>query len=109
MNRVEKNGKVAVLVSVGFGAGWSSWASFDDPPKEFLLMDPGLVELAEKNASTATATAYMKGKYPDQDMYMGGWEDVVVVWVPKGERFRITEYDGSEQLEILSQLEGVVA
>ena len=27
MNKVRKGGKVAVLYSPGFGAGWSTWAS----------------------------------------------------------------------------------
>jgi hypothetical protein len=42
----------------------------------------------------------MELKYPE--VYCGGLEDLVITWVPVGERFRIEEYDGSESLVLES-------
>ena len=39
--RVVRDGRVAVLVSPGFGAGWSTWA--DRELRERLLFDPEVV------------------------------------------------------------------
>ncbi len=33
-----------------------------------------------------------------EDVYTGGVQDLIVVWVPEGEEFIIEEYDGSESL-----------
>lgn len=44
MKKVIRNGKVAVLVSEGFGAGWYSW---NREYKE-LLFHPKLVEMVEQ-------------------------------------------------------------
>ena len=48
MNKVERyineDGKVGVLISGGFGAGWSTWA--DNVDRKFFLFDRGLVKLA---------------------------------------------------------------
>ena len=45
--KVIRNGKVAVLYSPGYGAGWSAW--IDDGYKEILLFRHRIVELVEKN------------------------------------------------------------
>lgn len=42
-----EQGEVAVLVSSGFGAGWSTWVGGDE---SFLCMDKGLVELHLRGA-----------------------------------------------------------
>ncbi len=41
MEKIEKDGKVAVLYSPGFCAGWSTWADCDQ--KEALCMDARIV------------------------------------------------------------------
>ena len=43
--RVVRDGRVAVLVSPGFGAGWSTWA--DRELRERLLFDPEVVAWVE--------------------------------------------------------------
>ena len=45
VNKVIRGGKVAVLYSPGYGAGWSTWGS---EHKEILLFHPRLVEAVEK-------------------------------------------------------------
>lgn len=101
--KVVRDGKVAILVSHGFGAGWSTWGS----PEKFLAMDSGLVALAERHAPVAEVDAYLKSKLGDEHgIYMGGWCPAVE-WLPVGTQFYILyihEYDGSESLHTSSDL-----
>ena len=86
-----------VLVSSGFGAGWSTWSGEYSALE--LATDSGLVELVESGAPLSQWYAYVADKWPNA--YTGGLEDVHVVEVAEGEYWRITEYDGSESLEPL--------
>jgi hypothetical protein len=95
MNKLIRDGRVAVLVSPGYGAGWYSWHHIEE-----LVYDPCVVAWIE-NKELDKILTYMELKYPD--VYRGGLEDVVVEWVPVGERFRIEEYDGSESLVLESK------
>lgn len=107
--KVIRDGKVAVLVSPGHGAGWSSWAGGEAPASE-LLFDPELVALVEKKArlhdegrdapawreAIREAEEYAAKKWPQ--VYTGGVAKLRIEWVPVGTSFRIDEYDGSESL-----------
>jgi len=95
MQKLIRDGQVAVLVSPGFGAGWYTWHFIDE-----LVYDPSIVQWIETQ-ELDKALAYVKLKYPDA--YVGGLEDLVVEWVPVGELFRIEEYDGSESLVLESE------
>ena len=90
MNKLIRDGQVAVLVSPGYGAGWYSWHH-----NEELLYDPSIVEWVEKNELDKVET-YLELKYPRDTML--GLADLEVNWVPVGVRFRISEYDGAESL-----------
>ena len=46
--KLKRDGKVAVIYSPGFGAGWSTWA---DGNAEAVLFDPELAEMLERTAS----------------------------------------------------------
>ena len=93
MNKVVRDGMVAVLVSPGFGAGWSTW----NTEYEELLFDPGIVDLVEKKNWQELGT-YVTLKYPD--IYQGGMENLEIQWVPQGAQFVIEEYDGAESLKL---------
>ena len=93
MNRVIRDGMVAVLVSPRYGAGWSSW----NTEYEELLFDPGIVELVEQKKWQELET-YVTLKYPD--IYQGGMPDLEIQWVPQGAEFVIEEYDGAESLKL---------
>ena len=94
--KVIKDGKVAVLVSHGFGAGWSTWA-YEDGASDFVMFDCRVVEAAERKASAAEVEDLLVeliGNAP----YMGGWSGVEVRWVDQGQAFYINDYDGNESL-----------
>ncbi len=93
MEKLIRDGKVAVLVSPGFGAGWYSWHF-----EEALLFDPSVVEWVETQ-ELDKIQAYMELRYPEA--YCGGLEDLEVN--PLGIRFRIDEYDGAESLVLESE------
>ena len=98
VEKVIRDGKVAVLVSPGFGGGWSTWA--DD--KEAAVFAPDVVAWVEA------------GKQGDTDQfehygYLGGLRGVEIQWVPVGSRFYVEEYDGSESLHVVGPDFGFVA
>jgi len=90
MNKLIRDGRVAVLVSPGYGAGWYSWHG-----NEELLYDPSIAEWVEQDDLDKIKT-YLELKYPNDTAL--GLSDLEVVWVPVGARFRIDEYDGAENL-----------
>ena len=97
MEKIVREGMVAVAVSPGFGAGWSTW-------NDVSPMDARLNKL------------FIEGKYDEvraiceeEDMYDGGVDDVGIQWIPVGSHFRITEYDGSETLELRDEIEWEIA
>jgi hypothetical protein len=92
MNKVVRDGKVAVLISDGWGAGFHSWGA----PVE-AIFDPILVDLIE-NEKISEAITYVEATYPDA--YNGSAEELVVQWIPEGTKFLIIEYDGNESLMI---------
>jgi hypothetical protein len=97
MDKVCVDGKVAVLYSPGYGAGWSTWNS--DIPE--LVFDPTLVQMVLDRVDLQEMKDYCSDKWFNKDLYLGGLEDLCVYWVPQGERFRIDEYDGSESVVLL--------
>ena len=105
MEKVVRDGKVAVLVSPGFGAGWYTWCH--DDMAEALLFDPEVVAWVENGKVGPVPD--MKAKYIMYDFYDGGAGDLVVKWVPVGAKFRIDEYDGAESLVLESNEKWVVA
>ena len=86
-----------VLVSRGFGAGWSTWNTEDGTA---LATDVGLVSLVEEGASPEVLRSYVGEVWPEA--YDGGVADLYVVEVPAGALWRLSEYDGSESLEVLN-------
>lgn len=91
MNKVVRDGQVAVLYSPGFGAGWYSWNT--SHPE--ILFDPAIVELVEAE-KWEELQAFVTLKYPD--IYAGGLEDLQIEWVPEGTQFIIEDYDGNESV-----------
>lgn len=95
MNKHIVNGKVAVIVSPGYGAGWSTWAG--DHYAAF-AMDARLVEAFLKDGAEGMI-ALAAELYPDT--YLNGGRKAHIEWVPVGQQFRIQEYDGYEDLVMI--------
>jgi hypothetical protein len=99
MDKIERDGKVAVLYSPGYGAGWSTWA--DSRHRETLCMDArivGPVLAGDIPAAVAAALALVP------DLYTGGADDLEVEWVVKGDIFEIKEYDGRDSVKLLGDV-----
>ena len=89
MNKLIVDGKVAVLISPGFGAGWYTW-NYDYPE---ILFDPAIVKFVMEEKFDELMT-YATLKYPE--IYLGGMEQLEVAWIPEGTLFNVEEYDGAE-------------
>jgi len=80
-------GQVAVAISGGFGAGWSTWNAKVNPmDKRYnqLILDGNIDEAIKLGES--------------EDYFTGGLRDCKIHWIDKGTKFRIDEYDGSEYI-----------
>ena len=95
MNKVIRDGKVGVLISPGYGAGFYTWGA----PEE-AVFDPILIELIEE-CKIQQAIDYVTTTYPD--VYTGGVQQLVIEWIPQGSKFIIDEYDGSESIQLLEE------
>ena len=127
MEKVIKDGKVGVLISPGWGGGFSTWGY----PTE-AIFDPTLIEMVEERYNmefvpnekggltqlkvwkepkyielTQRMVDYCEEKWPEE--YSGGVPDLQVVWVSEGTKFQITEYDGSESIEFLEEINWITA
>jgi hypothetical protein len=101
--RVERGGKVAVIIAPGWGCGWSTWNG--DISEDIMLFHPLLVELIESdrvNKGTVEAVFARLGLPPPSFSYDGN-RDLDLSWVPKGALFQIREQDGSEHVEIFHE------
>lgn len=97
--RYNEDGQVAVLISPGFGAGWSSWESTH---QDALLFDSRLVDAVLQKMPVDEFVAYCERL--GYDHYMGGAADLEVVWLDPGTRFMVDEYDGSESIRTFDDL-----
>lgn len=102
ISKVVRDGKVAVLYSPGFGAGWYTW----NPEHPEIVFDPMIVDFIE-NGDLGKLENYMTMRYPG--MYLGGLGDLTIEWIPEGTLFRIHEYDGNESIEIKEDLNWMMA
>ena len=93
MNKLVRDGKVAVLYSPDYGSGWYTWNS--NHPE--LLFDPAIVQLVEEDKFDELKT-YITLKYPN--IYEGGMWELKIAWIPEGAMFRVNEYDGDESIEL---------
>lgn len=101
MEKVIRDGLVAVCYSPGFGAGWSTWA--DDGQRETMLFHPKIVKWVEdKNEGRIpyeALTSILEELFgADNTPYDGGARDLEIEWLPAGTSFQIDEYDGHETI-----------
>lgn len=99
MDKVIRDGNVAVLYSPGFGGGWSTWA--DVAISDHLLFDPDVVAWVEGGKTGPFPD--LKAKYGDDHFYPDDIETLEIKWLPVGTRFIVQEYDGSEYIALESR------
>jgi hypothetical protein len=97
MDKIVRDGNVAVIYSPGFGAGWSTW----NQQYPEMVFDPVIVGYLESRELDKIST-YVAMRYPEA--YVGGLTDLTIEWVPLGSEFRIDEYDGNESIEIKDKI-----
>ena len=95
MEKYIKDGKVGVLYSPGYGAGWSTWAH-NEEHKEAMVFCKELCEAVDKDLPLLQIKDIAYKYFPEE--YLGGLDDIKLVFVEPGTRFRIDEYDGSESI-----------
>lgn len=122
VDKVIRDGKVAVLISPGYGAGWTTWNQ-DHKNVEQMLFDPDIVNaLLEYEKADGENWMWKQclmkikeiadTKY-NQDPYdyffENGLKNVEVVWVDVGRKFIVTEYDGSESIQFCDEMDWITA
>lgn len=91
--KVIKDGEVALLISHGYGAGWSTWNhKFPE-----CLTDPEVVTMLILGSTPRDIEQFVEDKY-GHEFYSGGADGLTIVWVPEGSKYFIIEQDGSETL-----------
>ena len=101
MKKIIRDGKVGVLVSPGFGAGFSTWGA----PIE-AIFNPTLIELVEQQ-KVQESIDFVEKTW--EGVYSGGVQDLRVAWIEEGTRFIIEEYDGAESLLFEEHIDWVQA
>lgn len=97
-----EQGEVAVIISEELGVGWSTQLKGHPTPSQLgMLFDRELVELALQGrlleCEALSERKYGAGK--------GGSYDLKVKFLKQGTKFIVTEYDGSEILKLLKDID----
>lgn len=98
LKKVIRNGKVAILYSKGYGAGWYSW----NTRYPQCIFSPEIVDLVEKNEIYKIDKEYcdkLFGVDDNESFYSGGADGLTIEWLPIGTHFDIDEYDGAESVK----------
>lgn len=91
--------EVAVIVSHGYGSGFSTWLSIDGIERNRLLCEPVTFGHEEEFFKRLEA---ITGRTKEDSVI--DFEDLKVHWIPEGSHYRIDEYDGSESLVTVQSL-----
>lgn len=102
--KVIRDGKVAVLYSPGYGAGWWTW----NTDYEWLLFHPDLVNAVEAKANEKKIEEIVnklckKFGIPEGSIYCGGVKTLTIKWLPEGTQFEVTDYNGYESIICLGE------
>ena len=105
MNKVIRDGMVAIIYSPGYGAGWYTWNT--DYPD--IIFDPRVVAWIENGKNEDEVTdleAYLDNTYPEGYFSLDRLE---IKWMPVGTQFRMEEYDGFETIRYADQERWITA
>jgi hypothetical protein len=88
------DGQVAVAISPGYGAGWSTWEDVSPLDGRFnTLFHESKYDEAEKLCEQVGIES------------LGIADEILIIWVPLGAKFIIREYDGHEWIELESDID----
>lgn len=99
----DEDGNLLVLVSHGYGAGFSTWICDE------VCYDARIVGAFIDNKGADYVAELIKSLGYDSYPCMNGYSSCSICKVPKGSMFRIKEYDGAESLEIFSNTNYILA
>ena len=103
--------QVAVVYAPGFGSAWSA-REFGDLA-QLLMFHPDIVRYVQNTPVQQRTESDIKAVLDrigvTDYVYCGAVDDLRIRWVDEGTRFRITEYDGSERVEILDPSDYITA
>lgn len=101
VEKVIRNGKVAVLYSPSYGAGW-----YTKHDREALVFHPTIVAMVEAEKQyeiTEELLGELLGEDPiTTHISNAGAYDLAIEWVDEGVVFQILEYDGNESIQIIT-------
>lgn len=98
-----------IIISRGYGAGWSSWQW--GIPTKFACEYQPLIKAIESDDEALIDEAlvqYKKDvleKFDEDYVYCGGKDGFAIVEIPEGVGYRITEYDGAEGVELETEVD----
>lgn len=93
MEKVIRNGKVAVIISgEEGGAGWYSWHR-----EEQLIFHPKIVEMVESNRHSELTQIWVSENTGINASTVGR-DSLIIVWIPEGTAFTIEVDEGVEQI-----------
>ena len=100
MNKLIKDGKVAVVIHTGGGFGWSTM--YKDHA-EYLVFDAAIAR-AVLDGDHAEVWRLVQEAQPN--IYgISSYEGLEVVWVNEGAKFKVLEYDGYESILTVDDFE----
>ena len=91
------NGKIEILISPHYGAGWSTW---NENYKINIALDKRIINYYKKYGNEVPSSSLKEflESIGYKDVFCGGWKNIIIKTIQKGEKFRIDEYDGWESL-----------
>ena len=92
MKKLVRDGKVAILYSPRFGAGWYSWHGIEE-----LMYDPKIVNMVERKEDHENIVKYCYKVYGEKAFIMAA-DHLQIFWLDQGTEFYIDEYDGAESV-----------
>lgn len=114
VDKLIRDGHVAVLHTSWHGAGWSTWA--EPHEKLTLLFEPDVADVVMR---------YRGQKYFDEikmleeirllfavkayESYQQGASHLAITWIPQGTQFRIREHDGMEIIDLKDSIDWISA
>ena len=118
VEKLIENNQVAILISPGFGSGWSTWEdkklAYDKRVVKFVqdhIHDRKFMEAASDSNSEAHkfVKEFLEScGYPN--VYLGGnFQQLKIQWLPVGTKYIIREYDGAEYIETIDSINWRIA